>query len=162
MPMRKSTLLWLTLTVICGAALFRTSQKVHDGTEKLAALNSSISREEESLRVLRTEWSYLNQPARLEKLARAHLNLAPLSARQFVRAEDLPLRGQAAAEEKAGEKTPAAAPETAAAPVLKVIPPKAAPAKAAPVKAIAPKAPTSVAGTRSFSDVMKSLKAGVE
>ena len=96
--MRKTTLLWLILAAICGTALFHTSQKVHDEREKLAVLDVSIGKEQESLRVLNAEWSYLNQPARLEKLAKAYLQLAPLKGRQFMKVEDIPMRGAVVAE----------------------------------------------------------------
>jgi cell division protein FtsL len=94
--MRKSTLLWLALAAFCGITLFHTSQKVHDHREKLAALTRDIGREEESLRVLQAEWSYLNQPRRLEKLAKQYLKLAPLKGAQFIRPEDIALRPVAA------------------------------------------------------------------
>lgn len=174
--MRRSTLLWLTLAAFSGTALFHTSQAVHDGREKLAKLNAAIVKEEDSLRVLTAEWSYLNQPTRLEKLAKAHLKLAPLKGHQFVKADDIPLRSaavvkaEAAAPEPAtttvkepvkpapavAEKTPAppAAKKPAAAPVVKII--KPAPAVAAAPKPAAP--PAAAAGTaRNFSDLMKSL-----
>jgi hypothetical protein len=69
---------------------------VHDHREKLAALTRDIGREEESLRVLQAEWSYLNQPRRLEKLAKQYLKLAPLKGAQFIRPEDIALRPVAA------------------------------------------------------------------
>ncbi|MFH1158994.1 MAG: hypothetical protein V1721_09000 [Pseudomonadota bacterium] len=92
--MRKSTLLWLTLAAFCGTALFHTSQRVHDLREETAALETSIGKEEESIRVLQAEWSALNRPDRLERLAKTWLKLAPLNVRQFVRMEDIPLRVQ--------------------------------------------------------------------
>ncbi len=96
--MRKSTLLWLVLSAFLGTIVFHTSQKVHDERQKIAALNVSIGKEEESLRVLNAEWSYLNQPARLEKLAKTYLTLAPLKGSQFVKVEDIALRSAAVAE----------------------------------------------------------------
>jgi len=94
--LRKSTLLWLILAAFCGITLFHTSQKVHDSRLRLAALSQDVGREEESIRVLQAEWSYLNQPRRLEKLAKIHLKLAPLKGVQFTRLEDIVLRPVAA------------------------------------------------------------------
>lgn len=90
--MRKSTLLWLVLALSCGTTLFYTSQKVHDSREKIVALVRQAAQEEESIRVLRAEWSYLNQPKRLEKLAGAYLDLAPMKGSQFVGADEFPLQ----------------------------------------------------------------------
>jgi cell division protein FtsL len=82
--MRKSTLIWLMLTIFAGALLFYTTQQVTDGRQSLAQLQKNIQEEEETLRVLQAEWSYLNQPDRLEKLSQQYLNLQPAKPRQFV------------------------------------------------------------------------------
>lgn len=87
--MRKSTLMWLVLAGVASTLLFHTSQKVTDGRTTLARMNQNIQREEESLRVLQAEWSYLNQPERLEKLASQYLTLQPQKGRQFTELKDL-------------------------------------------------------------------------
>lgn len=87
--MHKATVFWLALAVLCGTLLFHTSQQVTDGRTALRAMEREVLREEESLRVLQAEWSYLNQPERLEKLAREYLDLQPLNGRQFARVTDL-------------------------------------------------------------------------
>lgn len=89
--MRKSTLFLLGFACISAIMLYYTSQKVHDEREKLTALEAQIDKEQESMRVLSAEWSYLNQPDRLEKLARQHLHLEPLKGRQFAKLKDIPL-----------------------------------------------------------------------
>jgi cell division protein FtsL len=91
MPMRKSTLFLLGFACLSAIMLYYTSQKVHDEREKLTALEAQIDKEQESMRVLSAEWSYLNQPDRLEKLARQHLHLEPLKGRQFAKLKDIPL-----------------------------------------------------------------------
>lgn len=88
--MRKTILLWLMLAAFCGAALYHTSQRVHDGRSELRAMTQEISREEESIRVLNAEWAYLNQPERLEKMASEHFrSLAPLKGRQYAAADSI-------------------------------------------------------------------------
>ncbi len=166
--MRKSTLLWLILTVFCGIALFHTSQKVHDERARLAALNASIAHEKQSIRVLGAEWAYLNNPRRLEMLAKTYLHMAPLSAAQFIRIDDIPLRAAPAA---------APAPQTEKIAVKKISPeiqPRKIVALERPVtmktrkpapprifkKRAAPDGGTATA--RNFRDVMKSLRLGVE
>src|SRR5438552_1875885 len=93
--MRKSTLLWLLLATFCGISLFHTSQKLHDSRAKIITLDRDIAQEQESLRVLQAEWSHLNEPDRLEKLSAQYLKLAPLKGSQFMKVEDIPLRGAA-------------------------------------------------------------------
>ncbi|MBI3441046.1 MAG: hypothetical protein HY052_04470 [Proteobacteria bacterium] len=90
--MRKSTVLWLVLAAFCSVSLFYTSQHVHDSREKMTALSWAVSKEEESIRVLQAEWSYLNQPRRLERLAQEHLKIQTLKGAQFVQPDDLPPR----------------------------------------------------------------------
>lgn len=173
--MRKSTLLWLVLAAFCGTVLFHTSQKVHDEREKIATLNASISKEEESLRVLSAEWSYLNQPARLEKLAKTYLNIAPLKGSQFIKVEDIPLRSAvsetAAVTAPTTEEKPAVEKVTVKKPQVAALSPPKPPVKihkpAAPAFLQKPAhpltgPPATATNARSFSDVMKSLHTGIE
>lgn len=76
-------ILWFTLSVLAGTALFYTSDKVQKAREETARLENSIVEEKESLRVLKAEWAYLNQPERLEKLAAEHLDLVPTKGQQL-------------------------------------------------------------------------------
>lgn len=123
--MRKSTMLWLVLAFAAGTMLFHTSQLVTDGRAKLAQLQKKTAEEEESIRVLQAEWSYLNKPGRLEKLASEYLDLQPMQGKQFATLEEIeqrpaPAEG-VAAEDAAGDQAPqdgevaATAPEQVAA-----------------------------------------------
>lgn len=87
--MHRTALLWLILAAFCGIALFHTSQKVNDGREHLVLLEQNTLKEKEDLRVLQAEWSYLNKPERLEKLARQHLGLQPMKNKQFIALAEL-------------------------------------------------------------------------
>ena len=64
-----SGLLSIAVTFVFGAMLFWTSQAVQDVERNLAQNKNAIEREKESIRVLSTEWDYLNRPQRLERLA---------------------------------------------------------------------------------------------
>ena len=90
--MTKMACLWFALCVVVGGFLFQTTQRVNDGRQRLAVLTADIQEEEESLRVLQAEWSYLNQPDRLEKLSREYLQLSPMKGQQFARTGSIPLR----------------------------------------------------------------------
>jgi hypothetical protein len=88
----RGTLVWLSLAVVAGVGLFHVAYRVQSLEEELARVNRDILREQETIHVLRAEWSYLNEPRRLAELSRRHLTLAPLAATQMMRIEDLPLR----------------------------------------------------------------------
>ncbi len=88
----RSTVLWLSLAIVAGVGLFHVSYRVQSLEDELTQVNREIVRERETIHVLRAEWSYLNEPQRLAELSRRHLTLAPLSATQMMRIEDLPLR----------------------------------------------------------------------
>lgn len=87
--MRKAALLWLFLATLCGGILFHTASRVNDGLARLASIGAGAKKEDESLRVLQAEWSYLNQPERLEKLSKKYLGLEPLKGKQFGKASQL-------------------------------------------------------------------------
>jgi hypothetical protein len=79
------------LALIC-FELYNGVSRVKDQERELAALKASIVSEQEAIRVLKAEWSYLNQPERLQTLARQHLPLAPTGASQIVVLASLPLK----------------------------------------------------------------------
>ena len=82
-----------------GAAmfLFHIKQEVREMEEELGIAQSNILRHQEAIHVLRTEWSYLNRPARIAELAERYLDIQQLAARQFVGFEDIPFRSAGAA-----------------------------------------------------------------
>ncbi len=170
--MRYSTMFWIVLAALSGSALFYTSQQVTGGRDQLARIEKNIGQEEESLRVLQAEWSYLNQPERLEKLAQQYLDLAPMTGRQFARLAEIPLRPAAAPvlaqedisitdDKKKKPEVPAVVrvmkPQApaATAPVVKSVSvrPQTPPARTAPVRT----PPAAAVSKRGFGDVMKSL-----
>jgi cell division protein FtsL len=51
---------------------------------RVAELQQSIKGERDAVAVLRAEWSHLNNPERIERLARKHLGLRPLQAKQLL------------------------------------------------------------------------------
>ena len=65
------------LAALSGALLLHTSQSVQQAEEKLNKVARSVAQEQDSIRVLKTEWAYLNNPARLEILAKQYLGLGP-------------------------------------------------------------------------------------
>ncbi len=90
--MKRSTLVWLLMAVAAGAGLFLIKYEMRALESELAAFNRDITRNQEALHVLRAEWSYLNQPVRLERLGRRLLQLEPMRPEQARRISDIPMR----------------------------------------------------------------------
>jgi cell division protein FtsL len=108
--------------------------------DEIVSLNKEIDTERDSLAVLRAEWSLLNRPERIERLAEKYLKLAPIQPRQLVTMDTVtdrdfirPREDVAAAPAAAGQgtkpaaKTPSVGGEPAAAsapwPEAKVVTP---------------------------------------
>lgn len=79
MIVSRPILLLIGTIAVVGFGLFRLTYEVQGLEDELARLNRSILEEQEAIHVLEAEWSYLNRPARLEKLNDRHLGLGPLS-----------------------------------------------------------------------------------
>ena len=110
-----SLLLFLTAA---GAALFlfHIKQEVRELEEELGIAHHEILRHREAIQVLRTEWSYLNRPARIAELAERHLGMHQLAAEQFVDFEEIPFRSVDANPATATLAVPTLAAAPAAAP----------------------------------------------
>jgi hypothetical protein len=72
---RLSTLVAFSVAVASGAGLVVISQRVQRAEHHLIALEDHKIKEEDSIRVLRAEWDYLNRPDRLEALASQYLGM---------------------------------------------------------------------------------------
>ncbi|HYB08765.1 MAG TPA: hypothetical protein VEJ16_03745 [Alphaproteobacteria bacterium] len=95
--MHRATWLWLAFVLALGFALFQLKYQVQGLEEKLTRINREILQNEETIHVLKAEWSYRNQPEHIEALARKYLNLQPLAGKQYGRFDDLPMRPAPAA-----------------------------------------------------------------
>ncbi len=82
--LKLSTVLSLVLAVISASLLFWVSQNVQEKERILARLQDQKQAEEESLRVLKAEWDYLNRPDRLEELASKYLNMQSVTVDHVV------------------------------------------------------------------------------
>jgi len=91
--MRRLTgILGLAVAAVAALFLFAVKQDVRQMEEELRLVHRDILNRQEAIQVLETEWSYLNQPARIADLAKRHLGLQPIEATRIVRLSDLPLR----------------------------------------------------------------------
>ena len=93
---RLSRTSFLTVTLLIGGGLvltlFSVKRQVQEFNAELADLNRSIIADERAIDVLHAEWSYLNNPRRLDGLARRHLGLKPVRPSQLSTLSALPMR----------------------------------------------------------------------
>jgi cell division protein FtsL len=81
--MRRTTVLFILLAAALSLALFSLKYEVQDLEDEFTVLNRSILAERRAMHVLKAEWSYLNDPARLGALAARHLGLRPVESEQL-------------------------------------------------------------------------------
>ena len=87
----------ITRSVIVGSflafsvavALFQLKYCVAEQERRMAKILKEIYLAEESIHILQAEWSYLNDPQRLQKLATKHLHLHPAQTLQLVKYEQV-------------------------------------------------------------------------
>ena len=107
---------WLGLVVVTVFTTFKVKHAVQDIEEELNRVRKHTVAEQQEVRVLAAEWTYLTQPERLAELNRRFLQLGPAATKQLQpRIDDLPLRPLPAPLPDvvvAAQPTPAAAPAT--------------------------------------------------
>ena len=90
---RLLTALGLVLTAAASISLYQVKYQVQDMERNLATMKRQIVRDRGEMQVLDAEWSFLNQPERLQDLSRRYLSLAPIRSSQMASIESLPPRG---------------------------------------------------------------------
>jgi cell division protein FtsL len=80
---RPALILWIGLPAIVTIALLLVSYQVQGLENELERLEREAVAQQEEIHVLNAEWSFLNRPDRLARLAERHLDLAPATPRQM-------------------------------------------------------------------------------
>jgi cell division protein FtsL len=78
-----STFLFACIAGAIGIGLFFVKHEVRDQEARLAELNQEIRREQEAIHILKAEWSYLNDPARLRQLSEKFLSMRVMGPAQI-------------------------------------------------------------------------------
>lgn len=94
--MFRTTDIVLIALMVAGAAFtYKTKHEVEGQHAELRRIEQRIRLEEDTITVLKADWSLLTQPARLQRLAesfQSELELEPVEARQIVGFDDIPTR----------------------------------------------------------------------
>ncbi len=80
---RPALILWIGLPAIVTIALILVSYQVQSLENELETLEHAAIAQQEEIHVLKAEWSFLNRPERLARLAGRHLELAPVIPAQM-------------------------------------------------------------------------------
>jgi len=92
---RTTDIVLISAMVAAAAFTYTTKHKVEAQLAEVRRIEGRIRYEQDTLTILKADWSLLTQPARLQKLTeiyQAELELAPLEARQIVGVDELPAR----------------------------------------------------------------------
>jgi hypothetical protein len=105
---RRRNIFWIVLAGTLGYGLYHLKHEVQALEDELFRLNRQILAEQEAIHVLRAEWSYINQPQRLQSLAARHLELQPTKPAQLGSLASLPARPAEGPAPAAADSSPAA------------------------------------------------------
>lgn len=75
---------------VLSVGLVAVKTRVQDMETRLATLQRDIRADRDAIRVLKAEWSHLNDPVRLKRLADAYLKLSPVTSAQIASVKALP------------------------------------------------------------------------
>jgi cell division protein FtsL len=90
--MRLLNILVIAALVLAAADVYKIKFESTRQAQRVAKLRMEIRRENDAIAALRAEWSKLDNPARIQALARRHLPLKPVEGHQFDRLDQLPER----------------------------------------------------------------------
>jgi hypothetical protein len=92
---RTSDIVLIAVMVSAAAFTYKTKHEAEDQLATVRKIEAQIRFEEDSIDLLKADWSLLTQPSRLQKLAEiyeAELQLQPVEAHQIVGLDELPAR----------------------------------------------------------------------
>jgi hypothetical protein len=92
--MRLLHILVVGVLVMAAAYVYRIKFEATVQAEQLAKLRGDIRRERDAIAALRAEWARLDNPSRIEVLARRHLPLRQIDPHQYDTLDGLPERPQ--------------------------------------------------------------------
>ena len=90
--MRVIHVLVIAALVFAAAYVYRIKMDSTARTERVLRLHAEIREQRDAIALLRSEWSKLDAPLRLQGLAERHLALKPLNANQYDSFKNLPER----------------------------------------------------------------------
>lgn len=91
--MRTLNLIAVLLIVAAGVSLYQLKYNTQHLQQDVAQLRQQIAADNEAIKVLRAEWTYLSRPGRIEALGSRYLALKPVRAEQSIASlDEIPFR----------------------------------------------------------------------
>ncbi|MER9402163.1 hypothetical protein NKI46_29145 [Mesorhizobium sp. M0615] len=92
---RTSDIVLIAVMVSAAALTYKAKREAEEQLASVQKIEAQIRYEEDTIDLLKADWSLLTQPSRLQKLAKIYksqLALEPVIARQIVGLDDLPAK----------------------------------------------------------------------
>ncbi|RUX72596.1 hypothetical protein EN925_38280 [Mesorhizobium sp. M7A.F.Ca.US.006.04.2.1] len=92
---RTSDIVLIAVMVAVAALTYKAKREAEEQLAAVQKIHAQIRYEEDTIDLLKADWSLLTQPSRLQKLAelyKSQLELEPVSARQIGGVGDLPVK----------------------------------------------------------------------
>ena len=90
--MRLINIAVIAALVLAAVDVYKIKFELTRVAQRIVKLRMEIRREQDAIAALRSQWSRLDSPARIQELAHRHLALRPVEARQYDRLDNLPQR----------------------------------------------------------------------
>lgn len=88
---RMLNIILVAAVIALSVGLYHIKYRAEAAEKRAHQIERDITTEQEGIRVLRAEWSYLNQPERLQQLAQRYTKLEALKASQIGSFGDVPM-----------------------------------------------------------------------
>ncbi|QPC88766.1 hypothetical protein GA830_16675 [Mesorhizobium sp. NBSH29] len=92
---RSSDMVLIAVMVSVAAFTYKIKHEAEARRDEVRKIEAQIKLEQETITILKADWSLLTQPSRLQRLAGVYegqLHLKPVEAKQFVGFDQLPQR----------------------------------------------------------------------
>ncbi|MEM6616370.1 MAG: cell division protein FtsL [Pseudomonadota bacterium] len=78
------TTLSFSIAVLAAIGLYKVKIEARELAKDVRQIERDIAKTEEAISMLQAEWSVLNDPVRIQRLAEDHLGLKPMSSDQIM------------------------------------------------------------------------------
>jgi cell division protein FtsL len=96
---RAVNVVFLAAMIVAAIVTYALKHQAEVAAENIGRLQADIAKERDKIRTLNAEWSFLNQPSRLDALVKEHADyfqLQPFTPDQVAAIDEIPMRNRPA------------------------------------------------------------------